>query len=110
MPGAMRKLGLYLGLVEDDEDARDRRYADDAYDDDDLDEPAPVVVAPLVAAAGRRPHGDAAPPARGHRAPARRRRPRHRAAAHRAGAGPAGRHLPHHDAAPAHLQRGAHDR
>ena len=46
MPGAMRKLGLYLGLVEDDEvtrDARDRRYADDAYGDDDVDEPAPVV-------------------------------------------------------------------
>ena len=35
MSGTMRKLGLYLGLVEDDEDARDRRYADDAYDDDD---------------------------------------------------------------------------
>jgi len=46
MPGAMRKLGLYLGLVEDDEDtrdARDRRYADDAYDEDELDDPAPVV-------------------------------------------------------------------
>jgi cell division inhibitor SepF len=42
MPGAMRKLGLYLGLVEDDED-RDRRYDDD-YDDDYADEP--------VAAAG----------------------------------------------------------
>ena len=42
MPGSMRKLGLYLGLVEDDEDARDRRYADDAYDDDDLDDGAPV--------------------------------------------------------------------
>ena len=48
MPGTMRKLGLYLGLVEDDEDgpdARDRRYADDAYDEDDLVdevEPAPV--------------------------------------------------------------------
>ena len=42
MPGSMRKLGLYLGLVEDDEDARDRRYDDDAYDDDDLVEPAPV--------------------------------------------------------------------
>ena len=39
MPGSMRKLGLYLGLVEDDEDARDRRYADDAYEDDDVDEP-----------------------------------------------------------------------
>ena len=43
MPGSMRKLGLYLGLVEDDEDHRDRRYADDAYDEDDLDEPTPVV-------------------------------------------------------------------
>ena len=46
MPGAMRKLGLYLGLVEDDEDGRDdrdRRYADDAYDDDEPDERAPVV-------------------------------------------------------------------
>ena len=42
MPGSMRKLGLYLGLVEDDEDHRDRRYADDAYDEDDLDE-QPVV-------------------------------------------------------------------
>ena len=46
MPGAMRKLGLYLGLVEDDEDGRDdrdRRYADDAYDEDDPAEPTPVV-------------------------------------------------------------------
>ena len=30
MPGAMRKLGLYLGLVEDDEDGRGR-YADDHH-------------------------------------------------------------------------------
>jgi cell division inhibitor SepF len=39
MPGAMRKLGLYLGLVEDDDD-RDRRYHDDddAFEDE-LDEP-----------------------------------------------------------------------
>lgn len=36
MPGAMRKLGLYLGLVEDDEDGRDRRYAGD-YDDPAFD-------------------------------------------------------------------------
>jgi len=36
MPGAMRKLGLYLGLVEDDEDGR--RYAHDGYDGDDHDE------------------------------------------------------------------------
>jgi len=48
MPGAMRKLGLYLGLVEDDDDARDardRRYADDAYEvdeHDDRDANAPV--------------------------------------------------------------------
>ena len=42
MPGTMRKLGLYLGLVEDDEeglDARDRRYSDDAYDDEEVREP-----------------------------------------------------------------------
>lgn len=45
MSGTMRKLGLYLGLVEDDEDARDprdRRYADDAYDEDEVHEAAPV--------------------------------------------------------------------
>ena len=42
MSGTWRKLGLYLGLVEDDEDgldARDRRYSDDAYDDEDDREP-----------------------------------------------------------------------
>ena len=46
MPGAMRKLGLYLGLVEGDEQPRDRRYADeydDGYDEpsrrDEYDEP-----------------------------------------------------------------------
>jgi cell division inhibitor SepF len=46
MPGAMRKLGLYLGLVEDDED-RDRRYDegydgadDEGYDDDHDSVPA----------------------------------------------------------------------
>ena len=41
MPGAMRKLGLYLGLVEDDEDTRSGAYADDdhyGYED----EPAPT--------------------------------------------------------------------
>ena len=36
MPGAMRKLGLYLGLVEDDEDGR--RYAHDGYDGDEHDD------------------------------------------------------------------------
>jgi len=35
MPGAMRKLGLYLGLVEDDEDTRHNGYDDDAYGYDD---------------------------------------------------------------------------
>ena len=49
MPGAMRKMGLYLGLVEDDED-RDRRYDDDrgyegGYDDEYDDEP--VAAAPV---------------------------------------------------------------
>jgi cell division inhibitor SepF len=45
MSGTMRKLGLYLGLVEDDEDLRDghsARYGDDAYDEDDLDEAVPA--------------------------------------------------------------------
>jgi cell division inhibitor SepF len=36
MPGAMRKLGLYLGLVEDDEYPADRRH-DARYDDDEDD-------------------------------------------------------------------------
>ena len=41
MAGNMRKLGLYLGLVEDDEERRDGRYDAD-YDEhyDDYDEPA----------------------------------------------------------------------
>lgn len=49
MAGAMRKLGLYLGLVEDDEDEpRDRDdYRDDQRDrygyEDDYEEPAPAV-------------------------------------------------------------------
>ena len=43
MPGAMRKLGLYLGLVEDDEDGRPHGSAH-GYDDDYgyEDEPAPT--------------------------------------------------------------------
>jgi cell division inhibitor SepF len=67
MPGAMRKLGLYLGLVEDEEDGRDRRYADDYYDDEDDDfEPAAPPVrrwsagdggsATARTVAARRPH------------------------------------------------------
>ena len=62
MSGTMRKLGLYLGLVEDDEDARDRRYADDAYDDEDLVEPVP-------APAGRRWAEEPAPTTALRRAP-----------------------------------------
>jgi cell division inhibitor SepF len=79
MPGTMRKLGLYLGLVEDDEDgpdARDRRYADDAYDEDEYDDldPAPETAqrwtpAPAAAAAPtaalRRPDPAGAPRTRG---------------------------------------------
>lgn len=46
--GAMRKAGVWLGLIEDDEDRRyaddDRRYSDrgysDRYADDDYDDPA----------------------------------------------------------------------
>jgi cell division inhibitor SepF len=41
MPGAMRKLGLYLGLVEDDEDGRHGGYDDDRYGYDEP-EPAPT--------------------------------------------------------------------
>ena len=51
MPGAMRKLGLYLGLVEDDEhEGYDQDYADEAYDE-------PVVrrqAAPTAAMSSRR--------------------------------------------------------
>ena len=55
MPGAMRKLGLYLGLVEDDEDARYGAHDDDHYGYDD--EPAPTRSyrnEPAAAAAPRR--------------------------------------------------------
>jgi cell division inhibitor SepF len=41
MPGAMRKLGLYLGLVEDDEDGR-HGYADDEHYGYDEPEAAPT--------------------------------------------------------------------
>ena len=45
MPGAMRKLGLYLGLVEDDEDARSGHYEDEHYGYDEahrFEEAAPT--------------------------------------------------------------------
>lgn len=55
MPGTMRKLGLYLGLVEDDEDGRAGRYAhDDPYGYDE----APHHEAPAPTRAFR---GDVAP-------------------------------------------------
>jgi cell division inhibitor SepF len=51
--GAMRKAGVWLGLIEDDDD---RGYADRGYDDDDfLDEvdEAPAPIRPRTAAAER---------------------------------------------------------
>src|SRR3954463_7891610 len=42
MPGAMRKLGLYLGLVEDDEDGRHGGYADEDHYGYDEPEAAPT--------------------------------------------------------------------
>jgi len=50
MPGVMRKMGLYLGLVEDDENDR---YDVDDYADEDYEEPSSVRrYAPAGAAAG----------------------------------------------------------
>ena len=59
MPGAMRKLGLYLGLVEDDEDGRHAGYDDEHY----YDEPAAPTRGyrtemPARGAAGRPSFGD----------------------------------------------------
>ena len=61
MPGAMRKLGLYLGLVEGNEHPRDRRYADE-YDggyadpahEDNYDQPEPARVGQRAAPATHR--------------------------------------------------------
>jgi cell division inhibitor SepF len=75
MPGAMRKLGLYLGLVEDDEDARHHaggHYSDDeqyGYDDAPrFDDAAPTrayrtEVGPRVT--GRPAYADGGPQTRG---------------------------------------------
>jgi cell division inhibitor SepF len=57
MPGVMRKMGLYLGLVEDDEHDRYDRY-DDFAEDESYDEPsvrrhAPATAAPATAATRR---------------------------------------------------------
>jgi cell division inhibitor SepF len=61
MPGAMRKLGLYLGLVEDDEEGRHGGYADDDRYGYDEPEAAPTRtyrtdLAPR--SGGRPPFGD----------------------------------------------------
>src|SRR3954462_13469747 len=64
MPGAMRKLGLYLGLVEDDEDGRHGGYADD---DSYYDEPEAPTRAYRTDPGPRssRPHFGDAPQTRG---------------------------------------------
>jgi cell division inhibitor SepF len=54
MPGAMRKLGLYLGLVEDDEDARSGYADDDHYG---YEEPEPATAHTYRSAAGPRSAG-----------------------------------------------------
>ena len=51
MPGAMRKLGLYLGLVEDDENDGYDDFADEHYDEPVVRRHAP---APAAAAAAPR--------------------------------------------------------
>ena len=56
MPGTMRKLGLYLGLVEDDEDGQ--RYDDDRYGYDDE---------PVAAYAGAASQAGQPAPTRGYR-------------------------------------------
>ncbi len=53
MPGAMHKLGLWLGLVEDDDDTRDRRYADDGDGPGEELEPAAGVSSRRWSASGR---------------------------------------------------------
>ena len=46
MPGSMHKLGLWLGLVEDDDDTRDQRAADDGDENADERELEPASAAP----------------------------------------------------------------
>ncbi|MGZ6826941.1 MAG: cell division protein SepF, partial [Mycobacteriales bacterium] len=58
MPGVMRKMGLYLGLVEDDEheryDAYDEYAEDEGYDEPAVRRYAAAPAAPAAAAAPRR--------------------------------------------------------
>ena len=93
MSGAMRKIGEYLGLLEDT-----GRY-DDEYDEHEHAEDEPAVVATprrrCPRGRARRPWPTS--PSAAVRRPGRRRRVGRRA-------------VPDHHAAPAHLQRGAHRR
>ena len=86
MASAMRKMAVYLGLVEDD-----RRYAEnyEAYDEyDDYDEPADAVepaapAAPALALAGRlRGIPDRSPNRDGSAAAGRARQDHHTASTH----------------------------
>ena len=104
MAGALRKVGLYLGLVDDE--------AYDDYAEDDYLEPE--VEEPVRAGAVRR-FDERAERARYDEPPAP--RPARSAGVDRVQMAPAAgtrraraRALPHHDAAPAQLQRGPHDR
>ena len=65
MPGAMRKLGLYLGLVEDDDERYDARGHADGYDDDEEVDAPPVRPRERQAVARRGLHEDPAPRGRG---------------------------------------------
>ncbi len=62
MPGTMRKLGLYLGLVEDDEDGQPR-YDDDRYGYDD--EPVGAHAGAAAQAAPTRAYRTSLPPRSG---------------------------------------------
>jgi cell division inhibitor SepF len=66
MPGAMRKLGLYLGLVEDDEDGAHGHYADDEhYSYDEHEAPTRSYRTDVGPRTGARPSYADAPSTRG---------------------------------------------
>ena len=64
MPGVMRKMGLYLGLVEDDENDRYDLH-DDYADEDGYDEPAVRRYAPTAATTAPRRSFETAPRSQG---------------------------------------------
>src|SRR6476469_3335171 len=98
MGSAMRKMGVYLGLLEDTE-----RYDDEYYDEyDEPQQPRARVEEPAVQPPRRRREHLRAPSSRTPAAPPR------AGAARTAGRGR--RAVPDHHAAPAHLQRGTHHR